>query len=207
MEKYIDNFNLLDQYTVTFKVNELVNGSFNRTIREEQQKTFTEFYQENLTTPGPGSPTVGEPQRIADQLEEIIFPIYFDFHQTLYDLIDDRLKTYDDGRGGSEDDTDGNTPNEHYVSVFNIIDSNVDQIVRSMCDRRQFDKIGMAVRGDNSMIITNRIFFNVEPDGLKNYFANLLFNYYIYSYYVDRRGMTLKDFMNNVVLDSENKIT
>lgn len=207
MEKYIDNFNWLDQYTVTFKVNELVNGSFNRTIREEQQKTFTEFFQENLTTPGPGSPTVGEPERIADQLEEIIFPIYNDFHQTLYDLIDDRLKTYDDGRGGSEDDTDGNTPNEHYLSVFNIIDSNVDQIVLSMCDRRQFDKTGIAVRGDETKNITNRIFFNVEPKGLKDYFANLLFNYYIYSYYVDRRGMTLKDFMNNVVLDSENKIT
>tara|TARA_Y100000592_G_scaffold30536_2_gene48652 strand:+ start:63562 stop:66453 length:2892 start_codon:yes stop_codon:yes gene_type:complete len=212
IEQMIKNFPLLSDYKVTFKVNEIYRG-VTTNIRDEREKSFVDFYVENITGDHVGdiAPGPDQVQSMADQLEELIFPLFIDFYQTLYDLIPAELREYDDGRTQSNDntDTDGITPEEQWAAMWSTIENTGDTIEREMCNRRQYDKMGRRTDQDaenNMRPVTNRIFFNVLPKTLKEYFGALLYNYYIYSYYIDRRGISLKDFMN-LILPNENKVS
>jgi hypothetical protein len=207
IEQIINYFYITSDYLVTFKVNEIYRG-VTREIRDEREKSFTSFFVENINGPSPGdlAPGPDQAQSMADQLEELIFPLFNDFHQTLYDLIPARLREYDDGRtlSGDNTDTDGIRPIEQWKAMWSTIENTGDAIELEMCNRRQYDKKGRRTDEDaenSKRPITNRIFFNVLPTPLKEYFGTLLYNYYVYSYYINRQGISLKDFMNLILPD------
>ncbi len=144
IEQIIKDFPLLSDYKVTFKVNEIYRG-VTREIRDEREKSFVSFFTENINGPDPGdlAPGANQVQSMADQLEEVIFPLFNDFHQTLYDLIPAELREYDDGRtmSGDNTDTDGITPKEQWAAMWSTIENTGDTIEREMCNRRQYDKM------------------------------------------------------------------
>ena len=182
-------FNITDSYRVTFAV---YRGGDQ--IRDEQTKAFTEFITENIqNVPEPGTPNYSEDP--PNQIENLIEPIYVDFQQTLYDNIRAELRSYHSERTSMSSDGDGITPDEKFVEMRSTMESNFEDIKAAMCDRRQYDKT-VRHRGSN---VRTRIFFNLVEQDLETYFATLIYNYYVYSYYVDRTdALSLKDFMNHM---------
>ena len=215
LEEMIREYIESTDYRVTVRTNVSYKGNTS-THTAERVKSFKAFFNDNLMSDTPGNSGTNDyyEQQRADQLAEIIFPIYSSLYQTLYDLIDDDLKTYDDGRTQADDntDTDGITPEEQWIAKWSIIESNFEELQAQICDRRRFEKTGFHKEGDDAGLNVKKFIyhFNVLPEDIGKLFGTLLYNYYVYKYNIQEARLdpsfSLKDFMN-IILPGTDEIS